>query len=292
MYQLSREVRFAIDLSARESRPGVGDEVVGDGVVGRNGFAGKPPVTGIGQVYYALVVTVSGEPDAGSGYLLNIKKVDDAARDAAIPLVTTAVRRVVRQSCVGDGTGHLGGGGLVRDLFAALADRFAPHRLDAVELKLSPLTSLVAARSDPESPPMIRLNHRFEFAASHRLHNPALSDAENRQVFGKCNNVHGHGHNYEVQVTLRGEPDGNGFLMNFEDLERIVDEAVIGPLDHKHLNLEVDEFAEGGLNPSVEHIAAVIYRRLEQPLATDHSALDAVTVWETPKTWCEYRPGA
>ena len=280
MYRLSREVRFAIDLSASESRP----------VEGRNGFAGKPPVTGVGQIYYALVITLAGEPDPGSGYLLNIKNVDDAARDRAIPLVKQAVRRVVRQSCTGDGTGHLGGGGLVRDVFAALADAFGPHALESVELRLSPLTSLSAHRSPDAEPPMIHLKHSFEFAASHRLHNPQLSDEENRRVFGKCNNAHGHGHNYEVVVTLRGEPDADGFLINLHDLERAVDESVIGPLDHKHLNAEVPEFADGGLNPSVEHIAAVIYRRLEQALADERADLDCVTVWETPKTWCEYRP--
>ena len=274
MYRLSREVRFAIDLTPGDPRP----------IAGSNGFAGKPPVTGIGQLFYALVVTVAGEPDAGNGYLLNIKEVDDAAREAAIPLVVEAARGVVR-------TGEpRGGGGLIGDVFAALRERFAPHRLEAVELKLSPLTSVAARREPDGESPMILLNHRFEFAASHRLHNPALSDDENRRLFGKCNNANGHGHNYEVQVTLRGEPDASGHLMPIDRLEAIVDESVIGSFDHKHLNAEVPEFQEG-LNPSVEHIAAVIYRRLQQSLASAGPALEAVTVWETPKTWCEYRPG-
>lgn len=281
MFRLSREVRFAIDLTTAEGRP----------VEGRNGYAGKPPITGIGQVYYALSVTLEGEPQAGSGYLINIKCVDDAVRDNAVPLVKRAVRRVVGETCTGDGTGHLGGGGLVRDVFVAL-EKFAPHRLQAVELALSPLTSLAVERRDLNLPPMTYLRHTFEFAASHRLHNPALSDEENRRTFGKCNNPHGHGHNYQLMVTLRGEPDADGFLINFYDLEAIVDDSVIAPFDHKHLNVEVDEFRDGvagRMNPSVENIAKAIYSRLKTALAGQRAELDAVTVWETPKTWCEYR---
>lgn len=283
MFRLSREVRFAIDLTVADGRP----------IAGRNGYAGKPPITGIGQVYYTLAVTLEGEPGSDSGYLINIKQVDDAVRDHAVPLVKQAVRRVVRQSG-GDGKGHLGGGGLVRDVFKILQTRFEPHRLHAVELALSPLTSLAVEHRDPNQPPMTYLRHTFEFAASHRLHNPALSDAENRKVFGKCNNPHGHGHNYQLTVTLRGEPDADGFLINFYDLEAVVDEAVIGPFDHKHLNLEVDEFRDGSdgrMNPSVENIAKAIYGRLRTALGGQRAELDAVTVWETPKTWCEYREG-
>jgi 6-pyruvoyltetrahydropterin/6-carboxytetrahydropterin synthase len=142
---------------------------------------------------------------------------------------------------------------------------------------------------------MTYLKHTFDFAASHRLHNPLKSDEENLAVFGKCNNPHGHGHNYRFEVTLRGEPDDDGFLINFYELERIVDEAVVEPLDHKHLNIEVDEFREGNpdrLNPSVEFIAKVIYQRLTKALGEERADLDAVTVWETDKTWCEYREPA
>src|SRR5690606_36332401 len=75
--------------------------------------------------------------------------------------------------------------------------------------------------------PMVRLSQKFEFAATHRLHNPKLSDEENRRAFGKCNNPHGHGHNYEVQVTLIGQPDENGCLIDVPAFERIVSRIVI-----------------------------------------------------------------
>ncbi len=283
MYRLSREVRFAIDLTTPDDRP----------ISGRNGYAGKPPITGIGQIYYALVVTVRGEPSAGDGYLVNIKDVDHAVRDKALPMIKTVVRRMCRDGCEGKAR-QVGGAHLVGNVFDTLRLAFHPHELETVELKLSPLTRLIA-QARPQSKPMTFLKHTFDFAASHRLHNPNRTDEENREVFGKCNNPHGHGHNYQFEVTLRGEPDDDGFLIDFYVLERIVDEAVIEPLDHKHLNVEVREFQDGNpdrVNPSVEYIAQVIYRRLADALSAERAELDAVTVWETPKTWCEYREPA
>jgi len=132
---------------------------------------------------------------------------------------------------------------------------------------------------------MVRLSQKFEFSAAHRLHNPALSDAENLATFGKCNNPLGHGHNYELQVTVAGDADSAGLLVDVGTLEQVVHERVIRRLDHKHLNLEVPEFAR--TIPSVENIAAVIYRLLKGHIPAP-ATLASVTVWETPKTWCEY----
>jgi 6-pyruvoyltetrahydropterin/6-carboxytetrahydropterin synthase len=133
---------------------------------------------------------------------------------------------------------------------------------------------------------MVRLSQKFEFSASHRLHNPSLSDDDNRRTFGKCNNPHGHGHNYELQVTLRGTPDDRGVLIYIPAFERVVAETVIDRFDHKNLNLELAEFRD--LIPSVENIARVIYRLLKPKFDAQRATLASVTVWETPKTWCEY----
>ena len=133
---------------------------------------------------------------------------------------------------------------------------------------------------------MVRLSQKFEFSATHRLHNPAFSDDDNRRTYGKCNNPHGHGHNYEVQVTLRGTPGRTGLLVDVPAFERIVAAAVIDRFDHKNLNVEVPEFRE--VIPSVENIAMTIYHLLKRPFADTGTSLASVTVWETPKTWCEY----
>lgn len=135
---------------------------------------------------------------------------------------------------------------------------------------------------------MLYLNQHFEFSAAHRLHNPTLSDADNRKTFGKCNNPAGHGHNYQVKVSITGTPGPDGTLLPVASLDEIVNRHVIDHLDHKHLNEQVPEFDQsaGGVNPSVENIAMVVYRRLAPHVAP--ARLAAVTVWETPKTWAEY----
>src|SRR5690606_28948939 len=91
-------------------------------------------------------------------------------------------------------------------------------------LHLSPFLSAGAIAGEF---PMIRLSQKFEFSASHRLHNAELDDAQNRALYGKCNNPHGHGHNYEVQVTLTGDPGTAGVVMAVPRFERLVDEHVI-----------------------------------------------------------------
>ncbi len=113
--------------------------------------------------------------------------------------------------------------------------------------------------------PIAEITHREEFAAAHRLHNPAMSDAENVRVFGICNNPHGHGHNYELEVTVRGEvPAETGMVMNLLDLERIVRDKVISKLDHKNLNLDVPFLA--GVIPTAENLAIAIWNQLEPEL--------------------------
>ncbi|MEW6298923.1 MAG: 6-carboxytetrahydropterin synthase [Thermodesulfobacteriota bacterium] len=131
---------------------------------------------------------------------------------------------------------------------------------------------------------MVVCTKTFGFSAAHRLHSEALSEEENRAVFGKCNNPHGHGHNYTLEVTIQGEVDPHsGELMNYDLLEAIVQDEVIERFDHKHLNEEVAEFC--GLNPTGENIAKVIWDLLRPRLG---ERLVKVGVWETPKSLFEY----
>ncbi len=134
------------------------------------------------------------------------------------------------------------------------------------------------------SQPMMTITQQFEFSAAHRLHSARLTDAENRAVFGKCNNPHGHGHNYVVEVTIGGNGDGaEESLLPLARLNDIVRARVIEKLDHRHLNLEVDEFRNS--NPTVECIASVIWRWLDGQLKP--AKLQKVRVYETPKTWAD-----
>lgn len=261
MFRLTREVRFATNPP---DDPQLGGPPT-------NGYAGFPSVTGFGP-FLSLQVTLSGPLDPVSSYLINIKQIDATVRELAIPLVAQAV--------------HGGIPARPARLIARLYERLQAWRplvLEELKLNLSPYLSVSTRVSEH---PMVRLSQKFEFSATHRLHNPNASEAENRRIFGKCNNPHGHGHNYEVQVTLVGEPDRNGQLMEVPEFERIVGQTVISRFDHKNLNVELPEFRE--LIPTVENIAMVIHRALKPKFQDQPARLASVIVWETPKTWCEY----
>lgn len=134
---------------------------------------------------------------------------------------------------------------------------------------------------------MVYLTQRFEFSAAHRLNNPALDEQRNREVFGKCSNPAGHGHNYEFEVTLAGTVGNSGHLIDPDEFAGIVNRQVIDRFDHRNLNVEIAEFAT--LIPSVENIARVIHDLLASQF-TGPAHLHRVRVWETLKTWAEYAP--
>lgn len=109
----------------------------------------------------------------------------------------------------------------------------------------------------------VRLERRYRFSASHLYRRPEWSEAENRSHFGKCANLPGHGHNYRLYVTLRGEPDPlTGFIVDLGRLDALVTETVLDRLDHQHLNSALPEFAEGRAIPSSELLIAWIQRHL------------------------------
>jgi 6-pyruvoyltetrahydropterin/6-carboxytetrahydropterin synthase len=111
---------------------------------------------------------------------------------------------------------------------------------------------------------IVEITRREEFSASHRLHDPALSAEENRRLYGICNNPNGHGHNYELEVTVRGEVPRSGMVMNLTELMRILRERVLPKVDHKHLNLDVAFLAE--VNPTAENVAIALWREIEPEL--------------------------
>jgi 6-pyruvoyltetrahydropterin/6-carboxytetrahydropterin synthase len=135
--------------------------------------------------------------------------------------------------------------------------------------------------------PTLTVTRRVHFNAAHRLHAPQLSEAENRRIFGPCNNPNYHGHNYELDVSVEGEVDPvTGYVVDLGVVKRIAEEAVVAVLDHRNLNLDVPEFRT--LNPTAENIAIVIWQRLEGRLP---GRLVKVALWETPRNYVEYRGG-
>ena len=129
---------------------------------------------------------------------------------------------------------------------------------------------------------VIRHEH---FNAAHRIHNPALSDADNARIYGKCNGVNYHGHNYELVVRVAGPVDPvTGYVIDLGLLSEVVKEHVLDRFDHKNLNLDVVEFRD--VNPTAENIAIVIHRLLRPHIPAD---LDLhVTLGETPRNVVQY----
>jgi 6-pyruvoyltetrahydropterin/6-carboxytetrahydropterin synthase len=122
---------------------------------------------------------------------------------------------------------------------------------------------------------------KVDFEAAHRLHNPDRSDDWNREVFGKCNNLHGHGHNYILEVTVEGDVDpDSGYLIDMKDLKQVLREAVVDDVDHRHMNFEVPWLS--GVIPTAENLARVFFERVDGRLG-DGVRLKAVTVHETPR---------
>jgi 6-pyruvoyltetrahydropterin/6-carboxytetrahydropterin synthase len=224
---------------------------------------------------YTLEVMVKGNVDERSGIVVNITDVD----------------RVVK---------HL----VTEELDGKFLDREHPHfrvhipttenivnylwhhlqgKMPDSELYRIKLWEHPFLYAEKEEGAMVTLTRKYHFCTAHRLHSEKLSAEENQRIFGKCNNPHGHGHNYYLDVTVAGEPDPvTGMIINVSDLDRIVDQVVLQKFDHKHLNLDTEEFKH--LNPTSENVTIVIWNLLAPHLPTLHK----IGLWETEKNYFEF----
>jgi 6-pyruvoyltetrahydropterin/6-carboxytetrahydropterin synthase len=137
---------------------------------------------------------------------------------------------------------------------------------------------------------VVYLTRKEHFNAAHKLYNTAWSEEKNREIFGKCANANWHGHNYDLYVTVKGEPAADtGFIINVHDLSRIIREVILERLDHKNLNVDVD-FIPEGMQPSTENLAMLIWQQLESHLPK-HCMLHCVKLQETENIFAEYYGG-
>ncbi len=133
---------------------------------------------------------------------------------------------------------------------------------------------------------MIYVTRREVFSASHRLFNPNFSDEENDRLFGKCNNLNGHGHNYILEVIVAGEVDSQtGYVIDLKVLKEIIKKNVISKVDHKNLNLDVD-FLKGKI-PTAENIAIGIWNQLVDKLPS--GKLYSIKLYETENNYVEFK---
>lgn len=271
MVVLFRSVRIALT-------PGIGVPAP----LGPNGYAGNPPMTGLGA-FYELVVGCRGEVSEIPGYLINIKEIDRAVRSVIVPVLQTTLNSQDPAS--------LREPGELLPTFLELLKAPLRGLVASLRWKLTPYYSVEMTTSATDT---VLLRQKFDFCAAHRLNVTSLSQEENRRLFGKCNDPSGHGHNYQfepcVEVKL-GESGRQHFSMT--ELERLADEAVVQRFDHKNLNVDTKEFRDGsGLNPSVENIARACFELLDAAMkkAGAAASLRSVTAWESDRTSCTY-PG-
>lgn len=136
-----------------------------------------------------------------------------------------------------------------------------------------------------EKPPIVYLTRRETFSAAHRLWADDLSDAENRALFGPCAYDHGHGHNYVLEVTLRGPVDPKtGIVVNLKQIRDVMHELIVDVIDHRHLNHDAP--LTRGLNPTAENLVVLFWRVLH---AHYGATLHEVRLRETEKNWVTYR---
>jgi 6-pyruvoyltetrahydropterin/6-carboxytetrahydropterin synthase len=135
---------------------------------------------------------------------------------------------------------------------------------------------------------MVYLTKRLMFSSAHRLFNPEFSDKKNKEIFDKCNNFYGHGHNYDLEVTVKGIPDPEtGYVIDLKELKDIMTEEVIEKVDHKHLNYDVD-FLQG-IIPTVENLCVIFWKILKDKLPSGQ--LHKIKIHETDDSYCEYYGG-
>ncbi len=133
---------------------------------------------------------------------------------------------------------------------------------------------------------MVVITRKAEFSASHFLHSPDWSPERNQEVFGL--EARPHGHNYVLEVSVAGQVDPvNGMIMDLKDLKQVINREVVDPWDHRFLNHEAPPFDK--VNPTVENVAAEIWKRLESAISSTACKLDKVRLYETPDLYCDYR---
>ena len=222
---------------------------------------------------YVLDVTARGTLDGRTGMVVNIKEIDDVLQEKV-------VGQFGQKSINDEVEGFADRTPCLENLLLYFRDelRELPGGTELVVLRLEEFPGFYGEwRLDGDK---VTITRSYEFAASHRLHDDALSDEENVRIFGKCNNPNGHGHNYVLDVTVSGDPDPKtGFITDLEGIDAAVTKHVLDRYDHKHLNTDVPELV--GKNPTSEVVTLEIFRLLDGKLP---GTLERVRIGETPRS--------
>jgi 6-pyruvoyltetrahydropterin/6-carboxytetrahydropterin synthase len=262
MHKLSRQVRFSINPFSP------------DIVEGFNSYCSKPTGEGL-CLYFGLWVELEGNVDTDTGFVVNVADIDRAVREHAVAIFDRRIRwrfadakTVPFEEIVS----------ILSNVWDVLNDKLGRGSLNKLYLELNPFRKITIEREDRE---VLYFSEKFEFSAMHTLKNDNFSEEKNLEVFGKCANPAGHGHNYIIEITVKRDRESD---WNMADFEHVVQSQFLTRVDHKNLNFDVPEF--GGQNPTVENIASFAWSCLSGKF--DGSKLSNVKVWENDRTCCSY----
>lgn len=210
---------------------------------------------------YVLWVTVTGDVDAVTGMIVNIKDIDEVLQQRIVSAFDG-------KSINDEVEWFRSHSSSTENLVAYIVDQLSqsavlPEEVTLTSVRLEEMPGLQAEYNVEEN--RMTLTRTYEFAAAHRLHVPTLSHAENIELFGKCNNAAGHGHNYLLEVTVEGTPDEKtGMMVDLGAVDAVVEGEVVDRYDHKHFNVDIPEFQ--GRPTSSEMIVQEIFHRLDGKL--------------------------
>lgn len=265
MHILSRQIRFSIDPFSDEQE------------LGYNSYASKPCGQGCG-VYLALWVDLAGELDPDTGFVINVSQIDQVVRQNVVPLFSDTIQTAYRDRQIPTPISLVL---LLKQSWKTLREAFGPRSITQLRLDMNPYTQ-ISIYSDEAS--MFTYSEKFEFAAMHKLWNDQFDEAKNTELFGKCANPTGHGHNYILEVQIQCEYDSLKSDWKI-DYQKVVKQEFLDLVDHKNLNCDVLEFTS--LNPTVENISFFAWQKLNEKFK--NADLSKITVWENDRTFCSYQ---
>jgi len=261
MHKLTRKIRFSVNPFLKGK------------IDGRNSFCSNPPGDGF-AIFFDLAVQIEGVAEKSTGFVVNVIEIDKVVREVAVPFIEQRVTELYQQK------EHIGFD-VLRELLVqskdVLADRFGDSKVTKLTLALNPFRKIAIVNGDSD---MVYFSEKFDFAATHKLWNDEFSEEKNFEIFGKCANPTGHGHNYVLEVVVKALPDA----LNIGSYEQVIDELLVKGIDHKNLNADVPYFADN--IPTVENLAVYAWDKLDGKF--ENCDLHCVTIWETDKTKCCY----
>ena len=268
MLTLGREIRFSIDPFSQTQQ------------TGSNSYASKP-LGGEGLcLYLSLGVELSSRLNPDTGFVVNVTEIDKAVLNLVVPFISKKISDYYSRAQLPT-LDTLGG--ILKQCWKTLQQEFSDKHLTCLVLNLNPYRSI---RIQSEESMDLYYSEKFEFSAMHQLWNDKFDDAQNYEMFGKCANPAGHGHNYIVEISVRGEPDPEtGRVISETLIDAAVDAEIMEKLDHRNLNDALTR--DFGPAPTTEVLVLELWRALE-PHVPAPAVLHRIRVSETSKNFFEY----